>query len=94
MRQVSENYIRELRALLKQLSPEPWVSHVEGRDHTSGSSFIMTGAGEARGEDIELAGASAADQDFIARARQDVPLLLDEVERLRGQLRAAKTAAE
>jgi hypothetical protein len=94
MKQVSDDYIHELRALLKQLSPGPWVSHIEGRDHTSGSNFIMTGAGQARGEDIELAGASAADQDFIARAREDVPLLLDEVERLRGLVRGSQTAAE
>lgn len=60
--------------------PGPWKSFVEGRDHTSGSSFIMTGEGEGgRGEDIELSGATIADQDFIAAARQDVPLLLEEI---------------
>jgi hypothetical protein len=35
------------------------------------------------GEDIELLGATEADQDFIARARQDVPLLLAEIDRLK-----------
>ena len=34
-------------------------------------------------EDIELIGAMPADQDFIAAARQDVGILLDEVARLR-----------
>jgi len=43
----------------------------------------MTGEGDARGPDIELTGATAADQDFIAHARQDVPRLLAEIERLR-----------
>lgn len=94
MREVSPEYIRELKRLLQRIAPAPWVSQIEGRDHSSGSSFIQTGAGGARGEDIELFGASAADQDFIARARQDVPLLLDEVERLRGLLHATQTAAE
>ena len=61
----------------------PWASYVEGRDHMSGSNFIMTGEGEDRGDDIELSGASIEDQDFIAHARQDVPRLVDEVRRLR-----------
>lgn len=64
----------------------PWVSYVEGRDHTSGSSFIMTGPSENRGEDIELSGASQADLDFIAHARQDIPRLVQEVKRLRHRL--------
>lgn len=66
-----------------EASPGPWKSFVEGRDHTSGSSFIMTGCGKNRGNDIELSGATAADQDFIAQARQDIPRLLDEIARLR-----------
>lgn len=89
MRDVNQDYIGELRRLLQQVAPGPWVSLVEGRDHSSGSSFIKTG-----GEDIELSGASASDQDFIARARQDVPLLLDEIERLRALLGGVQTAAE
>lgn len=60
-------------------SPGPWISHVEGRDHTSGSSFIQTGTSERRGQDIELTGATAEDQDFIASARQDVPRLIAEI---------------
>jgi hypothetical protein len=63
---------------LRAAAPGPWKSFVEGRDHTSGSSFIAT-----PGSDIELTGATAADQDFIAHARQDVPRLLDEIRRLR-----------
>ncbi len=64
-------------------SPGPWMSFVEGRDHTSGSSFIMTGNTGSRGHDIELSGATVEDQDFIAHARQDLPLLLAEVRRLK-----------
>lgn len=59
----------------------PWVSSVEGRDHVSGSSFIRTSV-----DDIELSGATIADQDFIASARQDVPRLVEEIRRLRRKL--------
>jgi hypothetical protein len=67
----------------------PWVSFLEGRDHESGSSFIMTGIPkgediwqEKRGEDLEINGATNADLDFIANARQDIPVLIAEIERL------------
>jgi hypothetical protein len=45
---------------------------------TTPGPFIMTG-----GEDIYLTGATADDQEFIAHARQDIALLIDEIERLR-----------
>ena len=63
--------------------PGPWTPYIEGRDHVSGSSFMMTGEGAVRGGDIELTGATEADYDFIAHARQDIPRLLEEVEGLR-----------
>jgi len=43
----------------------------------------MTGERATRGEDIELTGATEADYDFIAHARQDIPRLLEEVEGFR-----------
>jgi hypothetical protein len=71
-------------------SVAPWVAFIEGRDCESGSSFIMTGIpkgeniwGENRGEDLEISGASNADLDFIAHARQDIPVLVAEIERLK-----------
>ena len=63
--------------------PGPWVSFVEGRDHLSGSNFIMVGEGELRSDDIELIGATVSDQDFIAHARKDVPRLIEEIRKLR-----------
>jgi hypothetical protein len=72
-----------IRARCAAATPGPWRSYIEGRDHTSGSSFIMTGEGDSRGEDIELSGVPPADQDFIAHARQDLPRLLEEIRRLR-----------
>jgi hypothetical protein len=70
-------------ARARAASRGPWRSFVEGRDHTSGSDFIRTGDEASPGNDIELSGATKADQDFIAHARQDIPRLLAEVSRLR-----------
>ena len=79
----------ELDAILERCraaSPGPWTSVVEGRDQLSGSSFIQVGSGATRRDDIELSGATVADQDFIASARTDVERLVAEVRRLRGLL--------
>jgi hypothetical protein len=74
--------ILEIQARRESATSGPWKSFVEGRDHTSGSSFIRTGA-----EDIELTGATEADHDFIAHARQDIPALIGEILRLRERLK-------
>jgi hypothetical protein len=71
-----------IRERCNQATPGPWKSYIEGRDHDSGASFIMTS-----GADIELIGASLADQDFIAHARQDIPQLLAEIQRLKTMTR-------
>jgi hypothetical protein len=83
---LSSIYLEEIEDRVARAALGPWRSYVEGRDHTSGSSFIMTGSQGARGTDIELIGASADDQDFIAAARQDVPALVNEVRRLHALL--------
>lgn len=82
--------LEAIEARAQAASPAPWRSFLAGRDHTSGSSFIMTGEGAARGADIELSGATAADFDFIAHARQDIPLLVAEVRALRARLHRAR----
>ncbi|TQV84822.1 hypothetical protein FKG94_04730 [Exilibacterium tricleocarpae] len=83
---MTEAELKEIRLRCDAATCAPWVSYVEGRNHTSGSNFIMTGEGEDRGDDIELIGATVADQDFIAHARQDVPKLLAEIQRLKDKL--------
>ena len=75
---VTDEYLQGVENRARAATPGPWISFVEGRDHTSGSSFVRTQA-----EDIEFSGATAADQDFIANARQDIPLLIAEIRRLR-----------
>lgn len=84
--EMTEQEILEIQLRCDATTTGPWVSYVEGRDHTSGSDFIMTGVGENRGEDIELTGATDADQDFIAHAKQDIPRLIGEINRLKALL--------
>jgi hypothetical protein len=81
--EITEQELQAIQERCDRASTGPWRSLVEGRDHTSGSSFIMTGPPERRGDDIELSGATTDDQDFIAHARQDIPRLVSEVRRLR-----------
>jgi hypothetical protein len=68
----------------------PWRSFIEGRDHTSGDSFIRIGGLDDGEADMyvsrETTSASDADLDFIAGARQDVPRLIAEIKRLRHEL--------
>ena len=73
-------------------SKPPWQSFIEGRDHWGGDNFIRVGGMDDSEPDMYvsrhvaegLMPASDADLDFIAHARQDLPLLLAEVRRLRG----------
>lgn len=85
--ELSDEELAAMRRRCEAATSGPWKSDVEGREHESGSNFIMVGSGAARGTDIELSGATVADQDFIAHARQDIPRLLGEIERLRAQVR-------
>ena len=80
---LTEAGLEAIEARVKACTPGPWFSYIEGRDHTSGDSFIMTGIDNEHGDGIYLTGATPADQDFIANARQDVPRLLAEIRRLR-----------
>jgi hypothetical protein len=90
---LDDNELAAIRARAEAASPGPWRSFIEGRDHTSGSDFIMTGPQDSRGNDIELTGATKADQEFIAYARQDVPRLIAEVDRLRQLLQGGERSS-
>jgi len=72
---ISDNELKEILERCNHATPGPWVSCIEGRDHVAGPDFIMTGTADERATDIELSGATRADQDFIAHASQDVPRL-------------------
>ncbi len=75
---LSDKEISAIRERADKATKGPWKAFIEGRDMQCGSDFIQT-----QGEDIELIGATEADFDFIANARQDIVSLLDEIERLK-----------
>lgn len=79
---ITEQELNDIEQRSLNTQPGPWTAYIEGRDHESGSSFIMTGEGSTRGNDIELYGATEADYDFIANAKQDIPRLLKEIREL------------
>lgn len=83
---LSDEELNSIAERVAPASPGPWKSFIEGRDHQSGSNFIMTGEFGSRSKDIELTGATVADEDFIAAARQDIPRLLDAVRTLQSLL--------
>ena len=85
---LSDEELHLIAARVAVATPGPWTSFIEGRDHQSGSNFIMTGEVGRRGQDIELIGATEADQDFIAAAREDIPRLLETVRVLQSALKA------
>lgn len=84
---LSEKEIQEIELRVDQAQNGPWKAYIEGRDHESGSSFIKTGSEEDPGVDIKLIGATNADIDFIANAKQDIPKLIKEIKELRSQIK-------
>jgi hypothetical protein len=91
---MTEIEITEIEKRCNKATRGPWISMIEGRDHESGDSFIMTGIENSnntltdqRGNDIYLTGGTLDDQDFIAHARQDIPVLISEIRRLNLLLR-------
>ena len=81
---ITDKELDEIEFRANSAQPGPWKAFIEDRDHESGSSFIMTGEeGKSRGVDIELLGATDADYDFIANARQDIPRLIQEIRELK-----------
>ena len=84
-----------MKVRVEATTPGPWKSYFEGRDHTSGDSFIQTSTQDIYIQAEDYAGGGGhfcVDQDFIANARQDVPRLVAEVERLQYLLQVATKA--
>ena len=76
---INKEEIKNIKSILLNVTKGPWVSVVEGRDQDSGSSFIQTGEPSY---DINFDNLRVADQDFIAMARNILPILVDEIEKL------------
>ncbi len=90
---MTDDELAVIDARASAASSGPWRSFIEGRDHLGGDDFIRVGCEDDGGADMYVTlypegtttalPASAADLDFIAGARQDVPALIAEVRRLR-----------
>jgi hypothetical protein len=80
---VSDEVLTLLEDLSQRCDAAPWTALIEGRDFESGDSFIRTGEGATRGEDIyvprDSGPAGAAYLDLIATLRTHLPELIAEV---------------
>lgn len=80
----------DLNAIIErcnQVTQDTWTAYIEGVTHTSGSNFIMvTDKNGNRKRDLEVIGATNDDLEFIAHAKQDIPLLIAEIEHLKSML--------
>ncbi|WP_378740239.1 hypothetical protein [Nocardia brasiliensis] len=93
-RQIEADELDAIEARCRAASTPPWEPFIEGRDHDSGDTFIRIGGLDdteadmyvSRAIDQRLVPASAADHDFIAHARTDIPRLIAEIRRLRSEL--------
>jgi hypothetical protein len=83
---LTDSDLDEMQQRVDAASEGPWRSFIEGRDHTSGDDFIHIGTHDEPDMYVtrDTKPADAADLDFIAHARQDIPRLISEVRRLRG----------
>ena len=79
---MTDKELKEIENRCSKATKGPWKSMIEGRDHTSGDSFIMTG-----GEDIYINNPLFDNnQDFIANAKQDIPKLIAEIRKLKSKM--------
>ena len=86
---MDDRQLDELERLERGATPGPWISMIEGRDHHAGDDFIQ--APGDRDPDIYVSirvddsfhPAAAADQVFIAAARNAIPGLIAEIRQLR-----------
>lgn len=90
MEDLTDVDLDRMLALAEATHAGRWVASIEGRDHVSCDSVILTSVGTAtRGPDLWITadGVKADDAiwDFIAASRYDVPRLIAEVRRLRRQ---------
>lgn len=93
---LSKKELNGIRKRCEEATPGPWVSLWVGRDISMGCSYIMRafnrtqsdGYSYQKRKDLYISGGTVTveNQDFIAHARQDIPLLLYEVTRLRNLL--------
>lgn len=88
-----EDLVR-IEHLAESATTGPWYAYVVGRDAEAVTNRIELGWCNELGsfKSLEVVGGSAADLDFIASARQDLPRLLLEVRALRARLESMRDA--
>jgi hypothetical protein len=93
---LSEDELDRIERLAQAATVGPWLSYIVDRDDGAGWNRVELGICNDLGSfhSMELVGASIADQDFIASARQDVPRLVREVRALRALLDSQHDARE
>ena len=80
---ITQSHLTEIKIHSDKATRGPWISFVNRVDHHNGFDFVLVGmTGQMRFEGI-----TKEDQDFIAHARQDIPVLLEEINRLRKEYR-------
>jgi hypothetical protein len=86
---ISDTELHAMQQRADAASKGPWEAFIEGPGD-SFSSFIQVGLEDNAGDMYlsrdDVCSASTADLKFIAAARQDVPRLIAEVQRLRREL--------
>jgi hypothetical protein len=80
---LSDQELDWLESLSQKGSPAPWHAIVEGRDQTSGDSFIQIEGREDMYISRDSGPATADDLELIAEARTKLPILIGELRRLR-----------
>ena len=87
-KELTNEDLDRIQGVIDAATEGPWYSYVVGRDAEATSNCIELGTCNELGSfrSMEVAGATVADQDFIASARQYLPLLLREVRVLRVRL--------
>jgi hypothetical protein len=91
-KELSDHDLDRIERVIDAATAGPWYSYVVGRDADATSTCIELGACNELGsfKSMEVSGCTVADQDFIASARQDLPLLLREVRLLRIRLESMR----
>lgn len=85
---LSKEYLKIIEQRCETATKGPWIASIEGRDHPLGGENVILRGKDPREEDLYLLGGTINDYDFVANAKQDIPLLIIEIERLQDEINA------
>ena len=83
---LESEYLKAVQKRCNLATKGPWIASIEGRDHPLGGDTVILRGTNRDKDDLYLIGGTANDYDFVANARQDIPMLLQEIERLQAIL--------